>query len=172
MRLSSWSVWLQFQFDPDSGVYRRKFVRDPKHAPPISGQGGIERTVEHGRLFFCIYRWEEDLIFRAGVRTWSLARDDLRLEFSRVSRTRSRFRVLEGSQESFRATYSHFLRNLMARADPTYDGLDFAEDHFLAMVASHTLPVTLATAPGWQGWLDGAPAAQERVASDPAGSQQ
>jgi hypothetical protein len=158
MRLSSWSVWLQYELDPTSGTYRRRFVRDPKHAPPISGQGGPERTAEHGTLFFCVYRWAGDLVFQAGTRRWSLARHDLRLELSGLSPTRSCFRVVAGGDETFRATYRHLLRTLAARLDVTSDGIDFERDHFLARMASLSLPATLTTSPGWREWLDGAPA--------------
>jgi hypothetical protein len=47
MRLSSWSVWLEYEFDPDSGQYSREFVRYPAAGRrPISGQAALERTPE------------------------------------------------------------------------------------------------------------------------------
>jgi hypothetical protein len=119
-------------------------------------------------MFFCLYRWAGDLVFRAGARTWSLSRDDLGFAFSRLSSARSRFCVVEGGGETFRSTYTHVLRTFFAGLDVTYDGLDFDNDHFLARVATISLPATVAHSPGWQGWLDGARAAHPRVAADGA----
>jgi hypothetical protein len=130
-------------------------VRDPGQRPQISGQGGLERTREHGLVFFALYRQASDLVFRAGARQWSLARSDLRFEFSQLRPARSRFRVFEGTSETFQCTYGHILRSIAAQMDVTYDNLDFENDHFLAFVASLRLPATLANFPGWQGWLDG-----------------
>lgn len=161
MRLNAWgTVWIEYELDGRDGDFSRRFVRRSDQIRSVSGQASLERTPEHGRILFCIYLWEGDIFFRAGVRRWNLSRPDLRLAFSVLDRNRSEFRVFEGAQETFRCSYTHRLRGLLARIDPTYDGLDFLNDHFLSHVASLSLPATLAAAPGWQRWIDGARATE------------
>jgi hypothetical protein len=127
-------VWLQYRFDAASGAYARQFVRRPGTNRPISGYASLEATIEHGRILFCLYRWDERLVFRAGDRIWSLSQPDVRFEFSRRDRVTAEFRVMEGDQEPFRCSYKFRLRALAERLDPTYDGIDFSNDHFLSHV--------------------------------------
>lgn len=62
MRLGNWNtVWLDFEFDPGTGHYSYR-MGDRKRLG-ISGFGAIESTLEHGRVFFCIYRCAKRIVF-------------------------------------------------------------------------------------------------------------
>ena len=145
---------MEYEFDRDSGRYARRFIRAAARRGRVSGNGAVERTAEYGPMFFCVYRWDGDFLFQAGQRRWSLTRSDLTLAFKSRGASASEFRVIEEGVETFRCSYTHRLRNLWAAFDPTYDGLDFESDHFLAYVASLSLPVN---APGWLEWVDEKP---------------
>jgi len=153
MRLQAWStVWLQYQFDAASGSYSRHLVRRREMNRPISGYASLESTMEHGRLLFCLYRWDDALIFRAGERMWAAMQPDLRFEFLRRDRVTAEFRVMLGEQESFRCSYRFRLRAIAERIDVTYDGLDFSNDHFLSHVGNLSSAVT----ENRVEWIDGA----------------
>jgi hypothetical protein len=153
MQLQEWStVWMQYEFDPASGAYSRRLVRRPGTNRPISGYASIEATIEHGRLLFCLYRWEQKLVFRAGNRLWAVLQPDLRFEFRRRNRVTAEFCVVSNEEESFRCSYRYRLRALFERIDVTYDGIDFMNDHFL----SHIADLSPEAKKDRVEWIDGA----------------
>jgi hypothetical protein len=162
MRLGNWhTVWLEFEFDEKTGKYRRRWAR--RSQPGICGFGAIERTNEHGRLFFCHYRSNKRMFFQAGQRRWALDTPGLRLEYRlRDDRTSSEFRVVQADEVAFSCTYRHRLRTAWARRDPTYDNLDLEHDHFLGHLANLVLPEGDSDV-----WHDGG-AVQPGVAADGA----
>jgi len=77
MRLGNWgTVWLDFEFDPRTSGYSYRIA--PRRKRIVCGFGAVERTVEHGSVFFCLYRSNERLVFQAGERRWWLDAVDLR----------------------------------------------------------------------------------------------
>jgi hypothetical protein len=85
------------------------------------------------------------MYFQAGTRRWSLDQPELSFRFE-VLRPGllSRFKVVESGSTTFSITYLHLIRTVYANIDPTYDLLEFENDHFLSFVASTTL------SPEWQ----------------------
>jgi len=140
MRLGNWNTaWLDFEFDPRTGRY--SYRRSARKRLRICGFGSVERTLEHGRVFFCIYRSGKRMMFRAGSRSWALDSTDLRLVYRlREDRRSSEFFVLKNEEPEFTCTYRHPLRTLMARIVPTYDNIDFEHDHFLGHLGYRHLP--------------------------------
>jgi asparagine synthetase B (glutamine-hydrolysing) len=140
MRLGNWrTLWLDFEFDPLTGKYAHRWAR--RRSRIISGFGAIERTVEHGRLFFAHYRSNKRMVFQAGQRRWALDTPGLRLEYRLLDDSMSsEFRVVDKDEVAFLCTYRHRLRTAWARRDPTYDNIDFEEDHFLGHLGNLTLP--------------------------------
>jgi hypothetical protein len=154
MLLGSWRrVWLAYDFQRDTGRYTRRLAR--LGVPlAISGFGATERTREHGKMFFCIYRWDGRLVFQAGTRSWPLDRPDLTLAYRLLDdRRSSELSVREGNEVVFRCSYRHWLRSLVARRPSDHDNIDFERDHFLAHVAGRSLP-----AQDFDGWEDGSAA--------------
>jgi hypothetical protein len=159
MLLGSWRTSrLAYEFDRHTGRYSRRLVRLGINLP-ISGFGTTERTREHGKVFFCIYRWDSGLVFQAGSRAWRLDRNDLSCTYRQLDSGRSsEFAVREGATVVFRCSYRHWVRAILSRGDATYDNVDFEQDHFLAHMAGRSLP-----ADDFEGWQDGS-AAQQTVA--------
>jgi hypothetical protein len=140
---------LAYEFDRQTGRYSRRLVR-LGISLPISGFGAIERTREHGRVFFCIYRWNAGLVFQAGTRAWRLDRGDLAWSYRQLDGGRSsEFSISEGGQLVYRCTYRHWLRAVRAHATVSSDNIDFEQAHFLAHVAGRSLP-----AADFDGWQD------------------
>jgi hypothetical protein len=148
MLLVAWRTSrLAYDFDRDSGRYRRRLVRFGVHVP-MSGLGAVEGTREHGKLFLCLYRWEERIYFQAGARSWRLDQDGLRFEFRPLDGKTSQFSVYQREELAFRCTYQHWLRARRLRRDAEPDSVDFERDHFLAHVAGQPLP--LADVEAWE----------------------
>jgi len=141
---------MAYEFDRESGRHSRRLVR--LGIPlPVCGFGAIERTREHGKVFFCIYRWDSGLIFQAGKRAWRLDRADLKFSYRVLGGgTSSEFSILEGSDVAYRCSYRHWFRGLLSRRNVTDDTVDLERDHFLAHLAARTLP-----ARDFEGWEDG-----------------
>jgi hypothetical protein len=160
MLLGSWRrSRIVYAFDRDTGRYSRRLAR-LGISLPISGFGATERTREQGKVFFCIYRWDSQLVFQAGTRAWRLDRKDLtwayRLQDGGKS---SEFSIHQGGELVYRCSYRHWFRSLLSRGDGTSDNIDLERDHFLAHVAGRSLP-----AGDFDGWQDGNPAQQPAVA--------
>jgi hypothetical protein len=152
MLLGAWRTSrLVYRFDREGGRYQRLLVR-LGISLPTSGFGAVERTREHGKMFFCIYRWDGRIVFQAGTRRWHLDRTDLKLEFRRLPGGRSsELSVHEGGALVFRCSYRHWLRAVFPRRDTTEDDtVDLERNHFLAHVAGRTLPVH-----DFDAWEDG-----------------
>jgi hypothetical protein len=150
MLLVAWRTSrLAYEFDRDTARYRRRLVRFGVHLP-MSGLGAVERTREHGKVFFCLYRWAERIHFQAGVRAWRLDQEGLRFEFRPLDGRTSEFSVLLQQQLVFRCSYQHWLRARRLRPDATLDSVDLERDHFLAHVAGQPLPVA-----DVEAWEDG-----------------
>ncbi len=149
MRLGGWrSVWLEYDFDRKTGRWTRRIVK-ARPDRPVCGFGAVERTREHGALFFCLYRWGDRQVFQAGARSWWLDGADLKFTF-RGGRTRSEFGVHEEGAVTFRCSYGNRIRTAMALVNTTHDDLDYENDHFLLRVGTLSLP---AAAP--EAWIDG-----------------
>jgi hypothetical protein len=150
MLLVAWRTSrLAYDFDRDTGRYRRRLVRFGVHLP-MSGLGALERTREHGKLFFCLYRWEGRIHFQAGARSWRLDQAGLRFAFRPLDGKTSEFSVYLGDELTFRCTYRHWLRARLLGRDATADSVHFELDHFLAHVAGQPLPVS-----DLEAWEDG-----------------
>ena len=156
MILGAWRrSWLAYSFDRYGGDFSRRFVRLGEHLP-ISGFGTIEKTLEHGRLFFSLYRWGGQIWFQAGDRSWRLDSPDLRLAYRSLPGGRiSEFAVIENARIGFRCSYANGLRGLFARAGEAGDNVDCEGRHFLAHVAGQTLPMLDSEA-----WHDGKASAE------------
>jgi hypothetical protein len=156
MLLASWRTSrLAYDFDRHTGRYSRRLVRLGINLP-ISGFGTTERTREHGKMFFCIYRWNSGLVFQAGTRAWELDRKDLSCTYRQLDGGRSsEFAVREGDSIVFRCSYRHWFRAMLSRADAADDNIDFEQGHFLAHIAGRSLPAV-----DFEGWQD---AAQQAV---------
>jgi len=162
MLLGNWRIgWLAFEFDPREGRYSRRFRVQKDSA--ACGFGSIERTIEHGRMFFALYRSRRRVIFQAGSQSWVLNTSRVRFEHRlRADKRSSEFSVLHDGRLAFACSYRHTLRSTMARLDPTYDSIDFEHDYFLGHVGNLAPPV-----PDRGVWQD-AEAVQEGVAADGA----
>lgn len=141
MLLVAWRTSrLTYEFNRDTSRYQRRLVRFGVHVP-MNGLGAVERTREHGRIFFCLYRWEGRIYFQAGPRCWRLDQEGLRFQFRPLDRKTSEFSVCLGNEVVFRCSYRHWLRaRLLGVKD--LDSVDFERDHFLAHVAGQPLPLT------------------------------
>jgi hypothetical protein len=142
MILGAWRrSWLAYSFDRYGGEFSRRLIRLGEHLP-ISGFGTIEKTHEHGRLFFSLYRWGGRIWFQAGERSWRLDSPDLRLAYRSLPGGRvSEFAVIENARIGFRCSYANGLRGLFARAADPSDNVDCEGRHFLAHVAGQALPM-------------------------------
>jgi hypothetical protein len=150
MLLGAWRTSrLAYEFDRDTGRYSRRLVRLGTSLP-ISGFGAIERTREHGEVFFSLYRWDSGLVFQAGTRAWRLDRKDLTCVYRQLDGGKSsEFSVNEGGNLVYRCSYRHWLRAIRSRMHHSVDNIDFEQDHFLAHVAGRSLP-----ADDFDGWQD------------------
>ena len=150
MLLGSWRTSrLAYEFDRDTGRYSHRLVR-LGISLPISGFGTTERTREHGKVFFGIYRWDTGLVFQASSRAWRLDRKDLAFTYRQLDGGRSsEFTVSEGGNLVYRCSYRHWFRSILFRAEVPPDNIDFEQDHFLAYVAGRPLP-----ADDFDGWQD------------------
>jgi hypothetical protein len=148
MILGAWRrSWLAYSFDRYGGRFWRRFVR-LGDSLPLSGFGTVEKTIEHGRMFFCLYRWGGRMWFQAGGRTWCLDSGDLRLAYRLLPGGRgSEFTVTENHRISFRCSYAHRWERLFTRGAAGEDNVDCEGRHFLAHVAGHSLP--LADSDAW-----------------------
>jgi hypothetical protein len=160
MILGAWRrSWLAYSFDRYGGDFSRRVIRLGEHLP-ISGFGAIEKTLEHGRLFFSLYRWGGRIWFQAGDRSWRLDTADLRLGYRSLPGGRvSEFAVIENARISFRCSYANGLRGLFARAGEAGDNVDCEGRHFLAHVAGQHLPMLDSEA-----WHDGKASCEEESA--------
>jgi hypothetical protein len=140
MLLGHWgTVWLAFRFVSRTGQYSRRFRRKEDG---LCGFGAVERTREHGRTFFCLYRSGRRIFFQAGERRWPLDTSGVRFEYRLLpDKKSSEFRVLDRDQVVFVCSYRHRLRSAWAKIDATYDNIDFERDHFLGHVGSLTPPL-------------------------------
>jgi hypothetical protein len=142
MILGAWRrSWLAYDFDRDGARYARRLARLGELLP-ICGFGTLEKTREHGRLFFALYRFGRHIWFQAGTRTWRLDTPGLRLVYRLVDSGRaSEFSVHEGDGVTFLCSYRHPLRALFSRGNPDPDNVDSEGHHFLAHVAGQRLPL-------------------------------
>jgi hypothetical protein len=159
MVLGAWRrSWLAYSFDRYGGAFSRRLIRLGESLP-ICGFGAVEKTREHGRMFFCLYRWGGRIWFQAGDQTWRLDSSDLRMSYRLLPGAgASEFCVMQSSRVVFRCSYAHRLRGLFTRADATRDNIDFEGRHFLAHVAGHELPVLDSEA-----WHDGKGAVDQQT---------
>lgn len=149
MRLHQWSrAWRDVELDSATGATR--IIRLPAPRPdtnPVSGFVSFEHSLGGRRVAFALYREADDLLFRAGSRSWKLGASDLSFSHKHPFPFVSRFQVLEAGRVTFSFTYSHIRRLLWALLDPTYDKLDDDSDFFLLFVADH------AADPSWQHYV-------------------
>jgi hypothetical protein len=155
MHLGAWNtVWLGYVFDRDRGSYSRRLRLRPHASGPISGVGAVERTLEFGKVFFCVYLWGGKVFFQAGQRRWRLDSTNLRFDLQANSDSRELvFRTFESGSQVFQASYRPRKRTARARLDVSYDRLDVELDHLLAHVAAMSLPAI-----GFEAWRDGSAA--------------
>ena len=142
MRLDCWSsVWFEGEFAPTTGVVHRIRLPNPRSTELKSpGYFAVERPLFLPPIAFALYLSNQSLYFQAGTRRWSLTQSGLRFQFEELPfGLFARFRVFEESQPTWQLTYSHFRRSFDALIDPTYDALEFQNDHFLSFVASTAL---------------------------------
>ena len=150
MLLLAWRTSrLAYDFDRETARYRRRLVRFGVHVP-MSGLGAVEKTREHGEVFFCLHRWEEQIYFQADTRRWRLDQDGLRFGFRPVDGKSSEFSVHEKNELAFRCTYRHWLRARLLRRISVLVSVDLERDHFLAHVAGVPLPLA-----DLEAWEDG-----------------
>ena len=138
MRLDCWSsVWFEGEFAPAAGVVHRIRLPNPRRSElKSSGYFAIERPMFRPPIALALYLSNQNLYFQAGPRRWSLAQPGLRFQFAELPfGPFARFQVLEESQPTWQLTYSYLGRSLDALIDPTYDALEFQNDHFLSFVA-------------------------------------
>jgi hypothetical protein len=141
MLLGNWRIgWLAFEFDPGEGRYSRRFRAAKDSA--VCGFGTVERTIEHGNMFFALYRSDRTVVFQAGPQSWALNTGRLRFEHRlRVDTRSSEFSVFQDDRLAFGCSYRHPVRSTMARLDPTYDNIDFEKDYFLGHVGNLVPPL-------------------------------
>ena len=163
MQLGAWRrIWLAYDFDRQTGRYTRRLVRSGQHLASC-GFGAIERTREHGRVFFCLYRWGGQIHFQIGQRSWPLDTAGLRCTYQLLESGRSsEFNLHQGDELLFRCSYRHWLRARLRRRDED-DNFDVERDHFLAHVASLALPMGDSDA-----WEDGEAQLKAAAAADAA----
>lgn len=147
MHLAYWSsVWFDGEFNPTSGtVVRRHLQTKRSDTQSYPGYFETERPLFSSRVVLALYLEAGTMYFQAGTRRWPLDQPELSFRFD-VLRPGllSRFKVVESGNTTFSITYLHLIRTLYANIDPTYDLLEFENDHFLSFVASTTL------SPEWQ----------------------
>ena len=152
MLLGAWRTSrLAYRFDRERGQYHAP-ARSPGDRLATSGFGAIERTREHGKMFFCIYRWDGRIVFQAGTRWWHLTAPIWSSPSGASPGGRSsELSVHEGDALAFRCSYRHWLRAISSRRDTTDDDqVDLERNHFLAHVAGRALPVH-----DFDAWEDG-----------------
>jgi hypothetical protein len=161
MLLGAWRTSrLVYRFDREAGHYQRRLVRLGVSLP-TSGFGAIERTREHGKMFFGLYRWDGRMVFQAGKRRWHLDRTDLKIAYRPLPGGRSsELTVHEAGALAFRCSYRHWLRSIFPRRDTADDDtVDLERNHFLAHVAGQSLPMR-----DLEAWTDGKVAEEELAA--------
>lgn len=141
MRLRDWkSAARDIEFDPESGAARIVALPVPRPKDTqLSGFACMERSVWGAPTVFAVYRVADGLRFSAGRQTWRLDDSDLVLTHTRCLPFLSKFCVIRSGRKEFSFTCFHFGRMLMASCDPTYDGIDYDQDYFLAFVAKNAL---------------------------------
>jgi hypothetical protein len=140
--LGAWRrSWMGYAFDREGGGFSRRLIRLGE-VVPTCGFGAIEKTREHGRMFFSLYRWGGRMWFQAGLQCWPLDTDELRM-FYRLQPNApiAQFSVNQGERLVFHCTYALGLRGWFGRIDREGDNVDFEGRHFLAHVAGHELPL-------------------------------
>jgi hypothetical protein len=162
MILSAWRrSWLAYAFDRETAGYARRLVRLGEHLP-ISGFGAVEKTREHGRTFFALYRWGRQIWFQAGQHRWRLDAVGLQLGYRVLPGGRSsEFTVRAGDDLAYHCTYGHRLRSLFNRGERAGDTVDLETGHFLAHVAGQPLPLGDSDA-----WYDGEASIKRETAAD------
>ena len=101
-------------------------------------QAWSERTPTGRKIQFLVYAKSGDLFLKADDREWPLETPNLSFLFEpSASSWTTQFTVRELGQPDWSVTYVHIARTLSAKMDPTYDALDLAMEHPLAIVAEN-----------------------------------
>lgn len=139
MRLANWSsVWFDGEFSPERGTVRSRLLM--KGRKELPGFFAIERPIFGLRIAFALYQVAGTLFFQAGSRRWALSQPGLKFHFKVLPLgLLSCFKVLENERVIWQITYLHLGRTFSSAIDPTYDALEFENDHFLSFVAETAL---------------------------------
>ena len=106
----------------------------------VCGFGAIERTIEHGRMFFALYRSRGTVIFQAGPQSCVLNTSGVRFEHRlRTDERSSESSGLHDGRLAFACSYRHALRATMARLTRR-DNTDFEHDYFLRHTRRNLAP--------------------------------
>lgn len=121
---------MSYEVESESSRYRRG-LRLVRRRPAV-GTGSIEKTRESGPVLF--YKlFASPRVLRAGAYSWDLDSPSTTATFSLVESGRAaRFSISSRGGEPATYTYGFRVRAWFAGIDPTYDGLAFDADHFLA----------------------------------------
>jgi hypothetical protein len=85
-----------------------------------------------------LYVKNGELWFRAGKLHWPLAKPGLAFTF-KAGFLFSSFAVVEDGVKVWGITYFHPVRTFSSFIDPTYDHLEYENDHFLCFVAENAM---------------------------------
>ena len=140
--LRAWSsAWFLYVFNPVTGRYSRKLIRDPKHdKTPTNGFASVEPALDffkRFRRFYAVYAYKSRLYFQAGQERWDITDADVNTKYRCKFGVSSWFRIKVNGTIVHKVRLFHPRRAIWPFIDPTYDGIDFDSDHFLYFLSEH-----------------------------------
>lgn len=141
LTLSAWgNAWIEYHLDPDTRAHSTHFVKNPKANEKMmpDGFGSFEPVFGIWRRFYALYAYNGRLYFQAGHKTWDVT-DGLRdcKFWSAGYGLCSGLIMTFMNGDTHRPVLIHPMRFLVAKADPTYDGIDAESDHFFLFLRQH-----------------------------------
>ena len=132
LTLNSWSnVWIEFEVDPRSGRWSKRKLAQPRDVGSSTGFARLEPVWGLWKRFYAIYVCDKRLIFQAGRNRWDVTDGVRHCRFwAALYGLLSGLNVHFVNGERHHAVLIHPWRGVWAHIDPTYDGMDFDNDHF------------------------------------------
>lgn len=135
--LRAWgNAFILYTLNPKTGSYSCEKITDAqKDDILITGHASFEPVFGLIPRFYAVYGYDGRLYLQAGSRKWDITDAEVETGYWCGFGLVSGFHLLLNGKSVHRATLVHPSRAIWPFIDPTYDGIDFHSDHFLAFLS-------------------------------------